>query len=356
MGDANAGGWGYTARYGWNWRSARAMSGALGSLALPMPPWLRAVVARCLLTRIALHADAEGIRGSAGSPPTGMPGPCPWKDVTDIVVWDYHHLRIIGLARRGDAVGGGPAARALASRAHPQSRPPRRRALRRHPSYSVFIAPDGSPYDAANVVTANDWCVDTAWLQATVRHFAPHARFVDLSGGSVGPESGGPFGFAFEVLAGLAEPIGWRRLGWLLAVAAAAAVLAVAAANLGTQSDAPIGVAVGALALAVFIGRAVAVRRPPSAAPRHAPGDLARIWPREPGRRAAERASAGSARCLDAAHRLRASRWAVTGLTSVTGFSAATAIPLVAALGRENEKRYNLSLGWGTQPSMMGAR
>jgi hypothetical protein len=180
---------------------------------------------------------------------------------TDIVVWDYHRLRIIGLARRGDAVGGGPAARALASRAHLQSRPPRRRALRRHPSYSVFIAPDGSPYDAANVVTANGWCVDTARLQATVRHFAPHARFVDLPGGSAGPESGGLFGFAFEVLAGLAELIGWRRLGWLFGVAAAAAVLAVAAANLGTQGDAPIGVAVGALALAAFIGRAVAVRR-----------------------------------------------------------------------------------------------
>jgi len=34
MGNANAGGWRYTARYGWNWRSARAISGALGSLAL----------------------------------------------------------------------------------------------------------------------------------------------------------------------------------------------------------------------------------------------------------------------------------------------------------------------------------
>jgi len=71
MGNANAGGWGYTARYGWNRRSARAISGALGSLALPMPPWLRAVVSRCLLTRIALHADAEGIRGSAGPRLTG---------------------------------------------------------------------------------------------------------------------------------------------------------------------------------------------------------------------------------------------------------------------------------------------
>jgi hypothetical protein len=36
----------------------------------------------------------------------------------------------------------------------------------------------------------------------------------------VAPESGGPFGFAFEVAAGLAELIGWRRLGWLPGVAA----------------------------------------------------------------------------------------------------------------------------------------
>jgi hypothetical protein len=261
MGDVNVSGWRYTARYGWNWRSARAISGALGSLALPIPPWFRAVVARCLLTRIALHADAEGIWGSGGPPPAGPASPCPWKDVTDIVVWDYSHLRIIGLARRGDAVGGGPAARALASRAPAQSRPPRRRAQLRHPSYAAFIAPDGSPYDAAYVVTANGWCVDTARLQATVRHFAPHARFVDLSGVSVGPEYGGPFEFAFETLAGLAELIGWRRLGWLLGVVAAAAVLAVAAVDLGISGYAPIGVAVGALALAVFGWRAVAARR-----------------------------------------------------------------------------------------------
>jgi hypothetical protein len=265
MGNGNASGWLYTARYGWNWRSARAISGALASLALPMPPWFRAVAARCLLTRTALHADGEGVWGSGGAmqadPGGPRPCPCPWKDVTDVVVWDYHHLRIIGLARRGDALGGGPAARALASRAPLQSRPPRRRAVLRHPSYAALIAPDGSPYDVANVLTANGWCVDKARLQATVRHFAPHARFVDLSGVSVGPEAGGPFGFAFEVVAGLTELIGWRRLGWLLGVAAAAAVLAVAAANLGTRGYAPIGVAVGALALAALIGRAVAVRR-----------------------------------------------------------------------------------------------
>ena len=260
MGNGNVNSWAYTARYGWNWRSARAISGALAGLALPMPPWFRAVVARCLLTRTALHVDAEGIWGSAGATPGG-PRPCPWKDVTDVVVWDYNHLRIIGLARRGDAVGGGPAARAVASRAPAQSRPPRRRAVLRHPSYAAFIAPDGSPYDPAYVVTANGWCVDIARLQATVRHFAPHARFVNLSGVSVGTEAGGPLGFAFEVLAGLAELIGWRRSGWLLGVAAAAAVLALAAANLGTQSHAPIGVAVGAVALAAFGWRAWAVRR-----------------------------------------------------------------------------------------------
>jgi hypothetical protein len=226
-----------------------------------MPPWFRPVVARCLLTRTALHADAEGIWGSAGPLPTGPGGPCPWKDVTDIAVWDYDHLRIVGLARRGDAVGGGPAARAVASRAPRESRATRRRALRRHPPYPAFIAPDGSPYGSANVVTANGWCVDTSRLQATVRHFAPHARFVDLSGVSVGPDSGGPFGFAFEALVGLTELIGWRRLGWLLGVTVAAAVLAVAAANLGTQSHAPIGVAAGALALVLFTWRAAAVRR-----------------------------------------------------------------------------------------------
>ena len=259
MGNAKAGEWRYTARYGWDWRSARAISKALGSLALPMPPWFRAVVARGLLTRTALHADAEGIWGSAGPLPAGSAGPCPcpWKDVTAVVVWDYDYLRIIGFTRRDDAVGAGPAAKALASQ---QARPTRRRAFRRHPSYPAFIAPDGSPYDAANVLTANGWSVDIARLKATVRHFAPRAQFVNLSGVNATPESGGPFEFTVEVIAGLFELIGWRRLGWLLGIAASAAVLAVAAANLGTQSHAPIGVTVGALGLALFLGRAVAVR------------------------------------------------------------------------------------------------
>jgi hypothetical protein len=226
-----------------------------------MPPWFRMVVARCLLTRTALRADARGIWGSAGPQSAGPAGWCPWQDVTDIAVWQYDHLMIIGVARRGDAVGGGTATRALPSRTSQQSHPVRRRAFRRHPSYPAFIAADGSPYDAANVVTANGWCVDTARLQATARHFAPHARFVDLSAVSADPDSGGPFGFALEVVAGLLELIGWRRLGWLLGVAAAAAVLAVAAVNLGTQSHAPIGVAVGAIGLALLSWRAVAVRR-----------------------------------------------------------------------------------------------
>jgi hypothetical protein len=259
MGNAHAGAWRYTARYGWNWRSARAVSAALGSLALPMPPWLRMVVARCLMRRTALHAGAEGIWGSAGPLPDGSAGPCPWQDVTDIVVWNHDHLRIIGLAHRGDVVGSGPSARALAPTPQ-QSRPARRRAFRRHPSYPAFIAPDGSPYDIANVLTTNGWCVDIPRLQATVRHFAPHARFVDLSGVTA-PESSGPVEYAVEILAGLTELIGWRRIGWLLGVAASAAVLAVAAANLGPQSHAPVGVTVGAVALALFTWRAAAVRR-----------------------------------------------------------------------------------------------
>jgi hypothetical protein len=262
MGNANPNGWRYTARYGWNWRSARALGGALGSLTLPTPPWFRAVATRCLLTRIALHADADGIWGSAGPPPAGAAAPCPWKDVTDIVVWDYNHLRIVGLARRGDTIGGGPAARALASRAPAQSRPPRRRAQLRHPSYAAFIAPDGSPYDANYVVTANGWCVDAARLRDTVRHFAPHARFVNLSGVSVAPEiRRAPFEIAFEFLAGVIEVIGLRRLGWLIGVAAAAAALAAAVGNLGVNGHAPIGVAVSALALVVLGWRAAAARR-----------------------------------------------------------------------------------------------
>lgn len=261
MAKATGGEWRYTARYGWNWRSARAVSSALGSLALPMPSWFRVVVARCLLTRTALHADAQGIGGSAEPRPAGPAVPCPWQDVTEVAVWRYDHLKVIGFARRGDAVGAGPAARALASRASQPARPARRRSLRRHPSYPAFIAPDGSPCGAGNVVTTNGWCVDTARLQATVRHFAPHVRFTDLSGIDVAPESGGPFGYALEVLNGVTELFGWRRLGWLLGAAASAAVLAVAAASLGTSGYAPAGVAAGALALALFIWRAVAVRR-----------------------------------------------------------------------------------------------
>jgi len=261
MGNAKAGEWRYTARYGWDWRSARTIGAALGSLGLPMPPWFRMVVARGLLARTALHADAHGIWGSAVPPPAGPADPYPWQDVTDIVVWRYNHLRIVGLVRRGDTVGGGPTARAAAPRPPQRARPARRRALRRHPSYPAFIAPDGSPYAAANVLTAHGWCVDTARLQATVRHFAPRVRFVDLSTLSAGADSGGPFEYAIELVDGLTELIGWRRLGWLLGVAAAATVLALSAANLGAQGIAPAGVAAGALALALFAWRAVAGRR-----------------------------------------------------------------------------------------------
>lgn len=170
MGNAVAGAWNYTASYGWNWRTARAVSGALGSLALPMPPWFRMVVARSLPTRTALHADGQGIWGSAGQVSAGpggpYPYPCPWKDVTDVVVWRYDHLKVIGIARHGDVAGGG-----------------------------------------------------------------------------------------------VLELIGWRRLGWLLGTAAAAAVVAVSAVGLGPAGYAPTGLAVGALALVLFTGRAVTARR-----------------------------------------------------------------------------------------------
>ena len=264
MGNANAGAWHYMARYGWNWRSARAISRALGSLALPMPPWFRMVAGRCLLTRTALRVDAQGIWGSAwllSAGPAHAAVPCPWQEVTDIVVWNYDHLRVIGIARRGDTIGSGPAARALASHTPQQSQPTRRRTFRRHPSYPAFIAPDGSPYDVGNVVTTNGWCVDIARLRETVRHFAPRVRFTDLSGIAVEPDSGGLFAFAFEILVGLMELIGWRRPGWLLGVAAAIAVLVVGALNLGTQSHAVNWMVVGALALSLLTMRAVVVRR-----------------------------------------------------------------------------------------------
>jgi hypothetical protein len=228
------------------------------------------VAGRCLLTRTALRADAHGIWGSAwgsawagpgGSEGAAVPAaPCPWPDVTEIVVWQYDHLKIIGIVRRGDTIGSGPAARALASRTSGQSRSARRRSLRRHPSYPAFIGPDGSPYDIGNVLTTNGWCVDTSRLRETVQHFAPRARFTDLSSLTVAPESGGPFAFPVEVLAGLLELIGWRRIGWLFGVAASTAVLVVAAINLGTQSHAAIRMALGALALGLLITRALVVR------------------------------------------------------------------------------------------------
>jgi hypothetical protein len=256
---ATAGSWRYTAGYGWNWRSARAVSHALGSLARPLPPWFRLLVARGALARTALRADARGIQGSAGLRPGGPAGPCPWDDVTNIVVWEFHHLKIVGLARRGDPAAGGSAARALASRPSGQARTVRHRAFRRHPAYPAFIGPDGAPYDAANVLTANGWCVDPARLREVVRHYAPRARFVDLSGVGAELESGVPFGL--EVVAGLLELVGWRRLGWLLGVAAAAVVVALAAARLGSSGLDPAALAAGALALIVLAVRAVAVRR-----------------------------------------------------------------------------------------------
>jgi hypothetical protein len=258
VGNAHGGPWHYTARYTWNWRSARAIGKALGGLALPMPPWFRAVVARCLVTRTALHADAHGIWGSANASPDA----CPWKEVAEVVVWQYDGLRVVGVAHRADALAGnpatvGPGAKPLPS--HAPQQPTRRRTFRRHPSYPAFIAPDGSPYGVGNVLTTNGWCVDVRRLQATVTHFAPRARFVDLSTLNAGEREGGPV----EIIEGLLELIGWRRLGWLLGVAASIAVLAIAATNMTTAHSpaAPVGVVVGALALASFTWRAVAVRR-----------------------------------------------------------------------------------------------
>ena len=46
-----------------------------------------------------------GERRAVAAGPTGPTGPCPWQDITEVVVWNYDHLRIIiGLAHRGDVV------------------------------------------------------------------------------------------------------------------------------------------------------------------------------------------------------------------------------------------------------------
>jgi len=86
MGDTGSEAWQYTASYGWNWRSIAAMGRSLSSLVLPMPSWLRAVAARGLLTRTALHADARGISGSCWPSPPGGAEPCPWSEDTDILI------------------------------------------------------------------------------------------------------------------------------------------------------------------------------------------------------------------------------------------------------------------------------
>jgi hypothetical protein len=83
-------------------------------------------------------------------------------------------------------------------------------------------------------------------------------------------------------------------------------VLAVAAANLGTRSPAPIGVAVGALALAVFGWRAAVVRR------RRRRDAHPETW-LESGREDAERSR------LTGLRRGRLAAWTLRGLGRSTG-------------------------------------
>lgn len=235
--------WHYAASYGWNGHSAVAIGKSLSSLILPMPFWMRALVVRCLLTRTALRADARGISGSCGPLSAGAADPCPWSDVTDIVIWEYNYLKIIGIARRRDAADYVTAdeATATAVRTPRQSRQSRHKARgQRWPRFPAIMAPDGAPYGAGNVVTTNGWCANADLLVTAARRFAPHVRVVDLSGTlwpqptpGLGPGTNPSDGWPFEYLSSLAELIGWRRLLWALGAALSAFVLIFAGSHLG---------------------------------------------------------------------------------------------------------------------------
>lgn len=242
MDNMGGGEWHYTASYGWNRQSAVAIGKSLSSLVLPMPFWMRTLVVRCLLARTALHADAQGISGSCGPLTADAANPCPWSDVTDIVIWKHNYLKIIGIARRDDAAEYVTAdeATATAVRTSRQSRRSRRKTHQRpQPRFPAIMAPDGVPYGAGNVLTTNGWCVNADLLVTAARRFAPHVQVVGLSGTlwhqpapdfkpSTNPRDDWPF----EYISSLVELIGWRRFLWALGVASSALVLILAGSHL----------------------------------------------------------------------------------------------------------------------------
>jgi hypothetical protein len=187
---------------------------------------------------------AHGISGNCGPLSAGAPGPCPWSDVTGIVIWEYNYLKIIGITRRGDAAGYGTADEATATtvRTPRQARRSQHKAHRQQrPRYPAIMAPDGTPNGAANLVTTNGWCVNADLLVAAARRFAPHVQVTDLSGILWPQRTPGPAprirrpsdDLPFEFLFSLIELIGWRRFWWMLGVALSAFLLFAAGSHLG---------------------------------------------------------------------------------------------------------------------------
>jgi hypothetical protein len=248
MNNTGGGDWRYTASYGWNRRSAAAFGKSLGSLVLPMPAWLRTLTVRCLLSRTAVRADARGIAGSCGPSPADAADSCAWSDVTDIVIWEYNYLKIIGIACRGDETGYVTADETMAAIVRkPQATEQTQHAghlktsRSRHkaheqPRFPAIMAPDGTPRGAANLLTTNGLCVDTGLLVAAVRRFAPHVQVVDLSravwalpAGTADQDYQSFFGYFNSLI----ELIGWRRFLWALGVALSVFVLFSAGSHLG---------------------------------------------------------------------------------------------------------------------------
>jgi hypothetical protein len=273
MSDAGGDGWQYTASYRSNRQFAAAIGRSVGSLVLPMPSWMRALTVRCLLTRTTLRADARGISGGCGPLSADAAGPCPWSDVTDIVIWQYNYLRIIGIARRGDSPGyvaADKATGAIVRVAPPErslqggDRTTRRARHKAHeklgPPFPEIMAPDGTPCGVGSVLTTNGRSVDLDQLVAATQRFAPHVQVTDLSAAVWPPLVNAPApgrAMPFEYLASWVELIGWRRSWWALGVALSSFVLFSPSTHLGPA----LRVAVGGLALLLLIGRALVVRR-----------------------------------------------------------------------------------------------
>jgi hypothetical protein len=254
-------------RYGWNWQSAAAIGTSLGSLVLPMPPWMRMLAARGMLARTALRANALGITGNCAPLARGSGGCCPWAGITHVVTWKFNYLTIVAIVRAGDAAAGGvpagmPAAGGRGSQDSQHARRPRksRKARRpgheprrrpgarpRPPSFPLLMTPDGLPCGARDVVAVTGRDVSAGLLAAAIGRFAPHVDVVDLTGHlwlppgfdpapDPGPYRGKDLFDMAEYLASLFEilQLPARKLLWALGVALSVYVMTRAGGHLGS--------------------------------------------------------------------------------------------------------------------------